>query len=218
MSSWDFTNLIEARDALDPLWQSALLKGRCWGRKDGTNPFACSNITLATETKGRIELVSVSQTEDGKLKIHEFYKTKGTDLGFKTREALVRAGLKIQEKSVRHVKIFVGSNRGIYGSFPVYRAVLWILRDRSDELVPLEEIVTNESLIRSCSGIGIFMGRTPPDKRKAVKVVKRAMAYLRGKGHEIACVKDDLGRLCYCCAEAPTAYDEEMTVEATVAD
>jgi len=218
MVNWDFSNLIKARKIIDPIWKSSLLKGRCWGDKDDKNPFARSNITIAAEINGQVEIVSISQTKDGKLKIHEFRKAEGTSLGSEVKELFIKSGLAIEEKPRHQVKIFIGNNRGPYGSFPVYRGILWILRDRSDELVPLEEIVKNESLKRSCTTIGQYMWRDIPDERNAAKVVKRAIAYLRRKGHEIACVRDDLGRLCYCCAEVPTDWDREMTVEAKVTD
>ena len=78
---WDFTNLIKAREVLDSLWKESMLRGRCWGIGGESNPFARSNITIASRVEDRIELVSISQTKEGTLKVHEFTISTNTDLG-----------------------------------------------------------------------------------------------------------------------------------------
>lgn len=89
----NFGPLINARKALDSVWQACLLKGRCWGPKTKDNPFSASNITLANET----ELVSICQLPDGKLRIHEFCKTiGGTQLGIQIRQKLEEAGIPVE--------------------------------------------------------------------------------------------------------------------------
>jgi len=95
----DFKLLIAARKALDDLWKSADLRGRCWGskRKENPhwepsqieNPYASSNITLAVGD----ELVTISMSEHGRLRIHEFRKVKGTVLGKKIKTIFEREGL-----------------------------------------------------------------------------------------------------------------------------
>lgn len=75
--------LVEARHTLQPLWEKACLKGRCWGPKREGNPFSGSNITFAVEG----ELVSISQEGNG-LVIHEFSEARNTSLGKKVREIL----------------------------------------------------------------------------------------------------------------------------------
>lgn len=89
----DFTSLIKARKALEPVWKRASLKGRCWGPKKKDNPYGATNITIAI---GK-ELVSISQDPDGGLRIHEFSKTEGTLLGQEIREILQREGLPLKE-------------------------------------------------------------------------------------------------------------------------
>lgn len=90
----DFSSLTAAREILDPLWREALLKGRCWGsKKIKGNPFAASNITLALES----ELISITQNEDGSLRIHEFVRVeRETDLGEVVRCCLEGAGLVVK--------------------------------------------------------------------------------------------------------------------------
>ena len=91
----DFTSLVEARSALDTLWEEgAWLHGRCWGpvgeRRGAENPYARTNITIAV---GK-ELVSITQNKDGTLTIHEFMRTtEETLLGRGVRIILRRAGL-----------------------------------------------------------------------------------------------------------------------------
>ena len=89
----DSAPLITARKALNSLWKSSLLRGWCWGPKREDNPFSASNITIATEE----ELISISQTEEGKLRIHEFSKTKDTSLGNKAKAILLSKGLSFEE-------------------------------------------------------------------------------------------------------------------------
>ena len=89
----DFTAMVQARQALDLLWKKeAQLKGRCWGPKSEDNPFSATNITIAIGT----ELVSVSQTDDGRLRIHEFSKTENTSLGERVRTILQDQGLVVE--------------------------------------------------------------------------------------------------------------------------
>ena len=85
----DFAPLIQARKVLAPLWKKAMLKGRCWGPRNGNNPYGASNITLAIGE----ELVSISQKPDGTLIIHEFAKAEETLLGTMVKEILRRQGL-----------------------------------------------------------------------------------------------------------------------------
>jgi len=80
--------LIKARHILNPLWEVAWLKGRCWGPKTKGNPYAATNITLCI---GK-ELISVSQQGD-KLVIHEFQMTTGTKLGKEVRDLFQKTRL-----------------------------------------------------------------------------------------------------------------------------
>jgi len=78
-------NLIKARAVLKVFWDSAMLKGRCWGlKKIESNFYRGSHITMAN---GR-ELVSISQDPDGKLVFHEFVRTDCTVLGSEMKEIL----------------------------------------------------------------------------------------------------------------------------------
>ena len=88
----DFTALIEARKLLGSLWEKALLKGRCWGlrKKEEDNPYLGSNITIAMAK----ELVTISEADNGELKIHEFVKTTNTNLGKEVRKILRKGKLK----------------------------------------------------------------------------------------------------------------------------
>ncbi len=86
--------MVQARKALDSLWkEEAQLKGRCWGPKGKDNPFSATNITIAIGT----ELVSISQTDDGQLRIHEFSKTENTSLGERVRKILQEEGLVVED-------------------------------------------------------------------------------------------------------------------------
>ncbi len=92
-------NLPDAREALDSIWETASLKGRCWGiRKKGNysaNPYSASNITVAND-KG--ELVSVSQLLDGTLVVHQFVRViGGTKLGNEVIKALKEADLPVKD-------------------------------------------------------------------------------------------------------------------------
>lgn len=90
----DFTPLVTARRVLDSLWKKSLLRGsRCWGPKRKDNPFSASNIIIATEG----ELISVSQNENGELRVHEFTKAEGTLLGRKARAILQSQGLSFEK-------------------------------------------------------------------------------------------------------------------------
>ena len=80
----DFSPIIKARKVLNSLWQEASLKGRCWGLAKRDNPYSATNITIAIGT----ELVSVSQGKDGKLRIHQFTRAKGTSLGRRVKRIL----------------------------------------------------------------------------------------------------------------------------------
>jgi hypothetical protein len=84
--------LVEARKALDILWTSVLLRGRCWGLRKDNNIFAGSNITMAIGE----ELVSISQLPNGTLRIHEFARKERTSLGGKVREILSEKGLSVE--------------------------------------------------------------------------------------------------------------------------
>jgi hypothetical protein len=93
----NFRTLTKARKILDSLWKKAWLRGRCcWGVKleDKNNPYLGPNITLAIGN----ELVSISQDPDGSLKIHEFSKTRDTDLGKKIKEVLTKESIKFKEE------------------------------------------------------------------------------------------------------------------------
>jgi len=73
-----------ARFAVDSIWKSSDLKGRCWGPKKSKkiSPYAGTNITLAIGD----ELVTICQDkETGLLIIHEFRRIKRTKLGKKVR-------------------------------------------------------------------------------------------------------------------------------------
>jgi hypothetical protein len=89
-------SLVKARKALDGLWSMAWLKGRCWGRKlkHAQNPYRNSNITIAIGD----ELVSISQSPDNSLTVHEFSKTENTSLGKQVRTVLKAEGLEIKER------------------------------------------------------------------------------------------------------------------------
>ena len=90
----DFASLITARRVLDSLWKKSLLRGsRCWGPKREDNPFSASNIIIATGS----ELISVSQNENGELRIHEFSKTENTSLGKEARAVLQSQGLSFEK-------------------------------------------------------------------------------------------------------------------------
>lgn len=91
----DFKPMIKAREALDSLWEKAWLRGRCWGLKlkRQNNPYRATNITIAIGS----ELVSISQREDGVLRIHEFSRTKDTCLGKGIKKILQEEGLSIEE-------------------------------------------------------------------------------------------------------------------------
>ncbi len=91
----DFGPLIKARKALESLWKSADLKGRCWGPKHNNNPYAFSNITIAVGN----ELVTISMDRNGRLVIHEFRKTEGTDLGERVREIIKKQELPLSERN-----------------------------------------------------------------------------------------------------------------------
>jgi hypothetical protein len=91
----DYDLIILARKALQPLWEKASLKGRCWGPKRTNNPYSASNITFAVGE----ELVSISQKE-GSLLIHEFSASKGTILGSRVRKMLRDANLMAEEGKV----------------------------------------------------------------------------------------------------------------------
>lgn len=89
----DFKDITKARKVLDPVWKASQLRGRCWGLKRKNNPYAATNITMAMES----ELVSVSQAEDGTLRIHEFSKAENTSLGNKVRQLLQKEGLSFEK-------------------------------------------------------------------------------------------------------------------------
>ena len=80
----DFSLIIKAREVLQPLWEKADLKGRCWGPKRDDNPYSATNITFVVKD----ELISVSQSGKNTLIIHEFQKTTDTELGKKVKEIL----------------------------------------------------------------------------------------------------------------------------------
>lgn len=73
-----------ARQALEPLWKKAYLRGSCWGPKEGNNPYGGTNLVIA---EGK-ELVAVSQYGDT-LVIREFKRTEGTGLGKKVKAILL---------------------------------------------------------------------------------------------------------------------------------
>jgi len=89
-----YAPMVVARKALHDLWGTALLKGRCWGPKTKDNPYAATNITLATD----MNLVSVSQTPEGKIKVHEFCRCTGCSLGTEIKVRLMKAGLVLEEE------------------------------------------------------------------------------------------------------------------------
>ena len=89
-------NLIEkARQVLQPLWDGAWLKGRCWGPKSEKNPYSATNIIVCVGN----ELVSVSQQGEGVV-VHEFQRTTGTKLGLKARKLLQQGGLLSKMKEI----------------------------------------------------------------------------------------------------------------------
>lgn len=89
----DFDPIIKARKVLQPLWDTALLKGRCWGPKKPDNPFSATNITFAFED----ELISVSQAEDGKLRVHGFRRDDDTEAGRAVKNLLQKNGLVVAD-------------------------------------------------------------------------------------------------------------------------
>lgn len=86
--------MIKVRKALNDLWKIALLKGRCLGPETKDNPYAATNIILATD----MNLVSVSQTPKGKIKVHEFCRCTGCSLGTEIKVRLIKAGLVLEEE------------------------------------------------------------------------------------------------------------------------
>lgn len=85
----DFGPIIKARRVLDPLWRQSQLRGRCWGPKSKENPYSATNITFAIQD----QLVSISQTDEGELRIHEFRKANNTSLGAKVKKLFREAGI-----------------------------------------------------------------------------------------------------------------------------
>lgn len=80
--------LVEARKALDSLWNSPDIgfRGRCWGLShDGANFQKGSHITLGDEQT----VVTIFQNpETGQLEIHQFLREEETPLGNKIRQVL----------------------------------------------------------------------------------------------------------------------------------
>jgi hypothetical protein len=73
--------LVDAREALDSVWQKAHDKGcraRGWGSKTngGDNPLRGSNITLAID--GQVVIVNLDN--QGQLQIHSYSEDPNTDL------------------------------------------------------------------------------------------------------------------------------------------
>lgn len=89
----DYGPLIKARKALEGIWKSASLRGRCWGKRKDGNPFGGSNITIAIDG----ELVSLSQEKDGTIRIHQFLKVEKNSLGDEIKEILKREGLSFKD-------------------------------------------------------------------------------------------------------------------------
>lgn len=84
-----------ARFAVDSIWKSSDLKGRCWGPKGSkqSSPYAGTNITLAIND----ELITVCfNRETGKLILHEFKRVRRTKLGRKIRQLLQGKKLPLQ--------------------------------------------------------------------------------------------------------------------------
>jgi hypothetical protein len=84
-----------ARFAVDAIWKSSDLKGRCWGPKGSKrpSPYAGTNITLAIKD----ELITVClNKETGALILHEFKRVKRTKLGRKIRQLLQGKKLPLQ--------------------------------------------------------------------------------------------------------------------------
>jgi len=89
----DFTPLVKARIALAVFWKEAAFKGRCWGAVRNGGRMARSHITLGTEE----EVVTVNQSPEGKLIVHEFVRAKRTILGDGIRAQLINSGLEVEE-------------------------------------------------------------------------------------------------------------------------
>lgn len=90
-----FTSLIKARAALKTIWDTAMLKGRCWGPISDNNPYSASNITIANYD----ELVTISIGLGGLLIVHEFkLSPKRTNLGNDIKEVLEKSGISFIER------------------------------------------------------------------------------------------------------------------------
>jgi hypothetical protein len=219
MKSEYFTNLVLAREALNPLWDTFLSRGRCWPAKEknsSDNPLSFSNIQLFEKNGQIIECVVISQGPEGKLRFYEFSEKRGTKLGTRIREILAKKGLPIENDSRQTVQEPLTKpaekkrkppkngvdGTGVYGSYPVSWAVMSILIKRSDRPVPLEEIIRNPWLIKTCYGIRRYMAWDPPKEKEAEKMVKGAISQLKYKrGYQIETSRDERGRLCYLTAE-----------------
>jgi hypothetical protein len=82
-------SLIErARRILQPLWDEAQLRGRCWGPKSVKNPHSATNLIICVDK----ELISVPQRGEGMV-VHEFKRTSGTKLGLRARKLLQQGGI-----------------------------------------------------------------------------------------------------------------------------
>ncbi|GEM_PF-3432290 len=82
-----------ARKCLQKIWETAGLRGRCWGLKSKNhrrNPYVGTNITMARGD----EMVTVSCSDD-KLVLHQFKKAEITALGTEVRERLLAEGLPV---------------------------------------------------------------------------------------------------------------------------
>ena len=92
--------LVKTRKSIEELWQAVNFRGRCWGlKKDGLNPMRKTNITLGTQR----EVVVLRQNDErknGTLKIYEYRRASGTQLGSAVRKKLEEDGLFKNEREV----------------------------------------------------------------------------------------------------------------------
>lgn len=86
MSKADDDLTVEARKAVDVLWNACKSRGRCWGRKQKEgNHFQGTNIVLIEDD----EIVILSRGCGRSIKMHEFRRADlKTDLGEKVRNLL----------------------------------------------------------------------------------------------------------------------------------
>jgi len=91
--------LVCVRRALHELWKSIFeeggFRGRTWGQrgKNAIGPFAGSHIIMG-DSQGNIVLIN---HVNGKLQMHEFSETQGTELGNRVRSLLKENGIEWKE-------------------------------------------------------------------------------------------------------------------------